>query len=490
MPPFSHSSSSESSRHESDQPSATPAEAVPPLAGSLDTEVRVHGSSVSFSETFLNSSSARDALPEQYRTQFDELRSGIFAFCHEFEIPVETLKSKEDFGKQLASKRIPPARMADAVLLFQRLEYLVTNKEPLKEEHPEYLEEAEHLYHLSEQYNAQVSLLQRCGILHTKQEQLPTGRLQRLFDLFQSLLAFGKKKRPEIKGTEESFYITGTNGQEYPIPTLEQIAERLYEQREKLETKRDQGFTKLLLVPFGMSLDALREILKQFLLSYKQTHPTFDLDTNDPLYTWEEGYKGADIGNSPKMFYYPKFFDPDHHEGQTKTQVLEEQGVTPSSFPGWKVHLFQPSDPTNQESKGFALIPREGQGTTHGEETPRPSLEAGKSPNDYLSILQKAQEDPYSPYYNESGLTPEDWILAFITHLEETGQPLDDYRSDKESITYLTGAFFLSINSSAFVPCAYWFRGNQRASLYGYVPRDRDGSVGVRSSVIVQNLDT
>jgi len=402
----------------------------------------------SFSEAFLDISSVRDTLPEQHRTHFDELRQSILAFCHEFNIPIETLRSKDDFGKQLTSKRIPPERMAQVVSFFARLEHLVTNKEPLKIE-SEALKEVEPLYHLKEQYNTQVELLERIGIL-------------------------------------KDGVITGIDGNKYPIPTLEQIAERLYEQREKLETKRDQGFTKLLLVPFGMSLDALREILKQFLLSYKQTHPTFDLDTNDPLYTREKGYEGADIGDPPKMVYNPKSFDKDHHGGKTKLEILKTQAENPEdSFPGWRIHLFQPSDPTNQESKGFASIPREGQGTTHGEETPRPSLEAGKSSNEYLSTLQEAQEDPNSPYHNESGLTPEDWILAFITHLQETGQPLDNYDNDIESITYLTGSFFPSIISSALVPYAFWYRDGRQAYLFRRIPRARVENIGVRSSVIV-----
>jgi len=432
MFPFSRSSS-EPSHHENSHPSAIPAEAG------------VHRPSVSLSEAFLDSSSrTRDSLPEQYRTQFDELRSDILAFCHDFNIPVETLRSKEAFGAELTSKRIPTERMREVVSLFARLEYLVTNREPFKEIPSEYLEEAERLYHLREQYNTQVSFLERIGIL-------------------------------------KEGAITGIDGKNYPIPTLEQIATHLFERREVLSTKHDQGFTKLLLVPFGMSLDALQETLKQFLLFYRQTHPTFDLDITQPLWTWEDGYKGADTGNPPKIVYYPKRFDGKNHQGQTKTEILEEQAVTPGSFPGWRIHLLQaPKD----NLPGFRGIPRQGQGKTQGEDSPRPDLEANKTPTEYLSLLQQAQDNPDSPYFQESGLTPEDWILAFVTHLTETGQPLDDYGSDKEGATYLTGAFFPSDDSS-LVSCAYWRRDDRRARLRGDDPRVRGGAFGVHSSVIV-----
>jgi len=391
----------------------------------------------SFSEAFLNSSSARDSLPDQYRAHFDELRSGILAFCHEFEIPVETLRSKENFGKQLASKRIPPKRMAEAVSLFARLEHLVTNKEPLGEE-KEAIEYADRLYNLTEQYTAQVELLERVGILK--------------------------------EGT-----ITGIDGKKYPIPTLEQIASHLLKREKELFIKREQGFTKLLLVPFGMSLGALRETFRQFLFSYKQAKIDSHLDIS-------VDYLLSDGGDSPKLVYNPQSFSKDH-QGQTKLHILEEQtGKGDSATLGWKVHLLQPSDPTDLHSPGFASIPREEQGYTHGKETPRPSLEAGKSPNDYLSILQEAQDNPKSPYHGESGLTPEDWILAFMTHLEETGEPLDDAGNHVSSVSHLIGAFF---PSSIDVPHACWDRDNRKVFMSGDLPDSRNELFGIRTSVIV-----
>jgi len=423
----------EVSHHENSHPSAIPAEAG------------VHGSLILFSEAFLDTSSVRDSLPEQYRTQFDELRSDILAFCHDFNIPVETLRSKEAFGLELTSKRIPQERMAEAVSLFEHLEHLVTNKEPLKEkENP--IEYTDRLYHLSEQYTSQVSLLERVGIL-------------------------------------KDGAITGIDGNIYPIPTLEQIAQRLYERQEELETKRDQGFTKLLLVPFGMSLDALCKTLEQFLLAYKKDHSDFDLENDDPIWTLSN-YKEADTGESPELVYYPKFFDSKSLHGQTKTEILEEQAISSSSFPGWTVHLLQPSDPSNIHSPGFASIPRLHKGKTYGEKNARPDLEAGRNINrHYFSNLQQeVKDDPTSPYFQEFGLTPEDWIIAFITHLQETDKPLDDYGDGKESVTYLAGVWF---SSSSGMPCAYWSHTFLQVRLDKDDPHHQDENIGVRFSVLV-----
>jgi len=404
--------------------------------------------SVSLCEAVLDSASAYKLVPEKYHKHLDELRENIRAFCKEFGIPNEALRNVEAFGAALKSSIISQKRMVEAVLLFRRLEYLVTNKEPLQEAPPEYLVETERLYHLREQYDSQVTLLERLGIL-------------------------------------EHGAILGIDGHKYPIPTLEQIAQRLYEQREKLETKQDQGFIKLLLVPFGMSLNALIDTLKIFLRSYKQEHENFDLNTHDSVWIWEDGYLDGDVDDPPKIFYYPKFFDVKKHGGRAKRQILHEQVEHPDSFfPGWTIHLFQPSDPTNLHSKGFAPIPRRGEGKTYGKENPRFDLEAGKRPKEYLPDLLAAQTNEDSPYFQESGLTPEDWIIAFMTHLIETGQPLND-RDKKENASYLIGSVICS-SWVAFVPHGDWDSDQKRVELGsrggpGCFTKD----FGIRTSVIV-----
>jgi len=424
--------------------------------------------SATFHEAILaSSSSARDSLPKEHHAHFETLRQEIIDFAKAHDIPRESL-AKPDALREAASKLSTPDLERLAILL-ERFEYLIVHKEPKKEDYTEVLEYTETYYHLKEQYTFQVALLEQVGIL-------------------------------------KEGVILGIDGNEYPIPTLEQIASRLFERRETLKTKHDQGFTKLLLVPFGMSLDALQETLKQFLLSYKQNNPTFYLDTNKLLYTREE-YQGADTGDSPKLVYYQRFFTKESHGGKTKMEILEEQvegrwtlppmagsatggttsvGVAEGSetgTPGWTIHLFQPSDPTNPHSPGFALIPRQGQGTPQGDLTPRPPLEAGQSPNEYLSLLQVSKDNEDSPYSLESGMTPEDWIMAFMTHLTQTGQLMDDYSLfNKKGISWLLGSFF---PSSVQVPHVYWDIGVRYALLSSDVPGERYVDIGVRTSVII-----
>ncbi|KKU30763.1 MAG: hypothetical protein UX57_C0023G0002 [Candidatus Uhrbacteria bacterium GW2011_GWE2_46_68] len=387
-------------------------------------------------------SSVRDFLPEQHRAHFETLRQEIIDFTKAHGISRESL-GKPDLLREVTGK-LSTQDLERLALLLERFEHLIVKKEPWK--NTKAIEYGEKFYHLKEQYDSQVELLEQVSIL-------------------------------------KEGAILGIDGNTYPIPTLEQIAVRFFERHEALETKHDQGFTKLLLVPFGMSLDTLRETLKQFLLKYKKSHSSFNLDTDDPLYTWEE-YQIADKGDSPNLVYYPQSFTKEGHGGKIKAQILEEQEDNQDSFPGWTVHLLQPSNPSDPHSLGFASIPREGQGTPQGDLIPRPPLEADKTPNEYLSILEKAQDDEDSPYHGETGMTPEDWIMAFMIHLSETGKPLDDVwnPTNKECISYLTGAFFRSFIN---VPFVYWDRDLRRASLSGLDPHAQTGDIGLRSSVMI-----
>src|SRR3989339_1044079 len=278
---------------------------VPPTAGRRGTLSSEPPLFATLHEAIMDSvSSVRDSLPEQHRAHFETLRQEIIDFTKAHGISRESL-AMPDLLREVTCK-LSTSDLERLALLLERFEYLLKNREPKKEEIDlaKAIEYAEEHYHLREQYDFQVELLEQVGIL-------------------------------------KEGAILGIDGNTYPIPTLEQIALRLFVRREILKTKHDQGFTKLLLVPFGMSLDALRETLKQFLLKYKKGHPSFGLDTDNPLYTWLN-YQGADMGDFPNLVYYPQFLPKKGLEGKTKEQILEGQEDNQNFFPGWTAHFFQP----------------------------------------------------------------------------------------------------------------------------------------------------
>ena len=297
---------------------------------------------------------------------------------------------------------------------------------------------------LQEQYESQVEIMQKFGMLET----LESGELG----------------------------IKGIDGKEYAIPTQMEIVEKMEASKELVERKQEQGFTRLLLVPFGMKIDDLAETYKQAILKHHQEGKLFatkknpddsleplELDESQPLWKWD-GYNNADA--TGELVYNPKEFS-ENHKGQTKQEILAKQG-------GWQVLFIEdmPNIPRdNPKTKGGRTqIDTSGSSIKKyikgGENTP--------SPAEYLNALSKE-----SAYNGESGMTPEAQLAYSIIHLEETDQVIDDYRGNG-SVSYQIGAYF---PSSGDVPSAYWGRGNRRASLDGYRPGDRSGNCGVRPAV-------
>ena len=291
---------------------------------------------------------------------------------------------------------------------------------------------------IKEQWNSQVKILSKLGILETFPDSKKLG-------------------------------IRGIDGKEYPVPKPEDIQARLEAKKEMVLEKMEQGFTKIIIEPFGYSFDALSEKYKKALLQHhkdgkllatkeKSTdqNETLDLDENQPVWKWEEGYNHCDTED--KIVYFPKEFGA-KHGGKTKKELLAS-----SETNGWNVWLVE--DMPN--------IPREGQGKEVGK---RKQLEANKTPAEYLKLLQTKSE-----YKNESGLTPEADIMYALTNLEETNQVTNDYQG-KGSISYQVGAYFLS---SGDVPDSYFNHGNRQACLYGVNPTSRDSKYGFRPGVRVE----
>jgi len=243
--------------------------------------------------------------------------------------------------------------------------------------------------------------------------------------------------------------IIGFDGVEYPLPNKDKIKQRMLENREVIEKKMSQGFTRLQLTPFALPLDQLIDLTKTRILKHHKAGKLFtakkdpndpkkkliplELDENEPLHFSGE-YPKAD--QTDDLVYYPDQFTQEDHGGLTKTQILQQQKDQKDPFPGWEVKLLQPN----------LNIPAEDKGETIGN---RPRLEANQKPKDYL---KKIKTNPI--YANESGLTPEDWLVFFTTHLKQTDQVIDDCAGNGKNC-YLIASWF---PRSGVVGCARWIR--------------------------------
>lgn len=254
--------------------------------------------------------------------------------------------------------------------------------------------------------------------------------------------------------------IVGIDNQEYPIPTLDQIKEQILKNPEILHTKYEQGFTKLLIVPFALNLQDLvnsyQQTIKDKHLSHNlksTTNETLELDENEPIWVWE-GY------TNQQLVYFPQEYSL-NHQGKTKEQLLQQNPQN-----AWQILLVE----------DLPDLPAENQAKTINH---RKQLQANSTPQEYLNLLNTD-----SQYQHEQGLTPEAYLTYAQKHLQQTNQVIDDWQGQGKAC-WLLGAYFPESND---VPFARWRRDYRQASLCGSDSDSRDERSGARPAVSIFDL--
>ena len=252
--------------------------------------------------------------------------------------------------------------------------------------------EGEKTFELKEQYEDQVEALKKNGLI----EQLSNGEMG----------------------------FVDINGEPRRIPTYEEILERVKAKKELIEKKKEQGFTQLLLVPFGMKLSDIVEKAKELIIkkheegNLKGTNgDDLELDENKPIWLAEE-YKGGevDIGDDSDLVYYPEKYDKEDHGGKTKEKIIE-------NIDGWDVMFIE----------DLPDLPAQGKGKEIGG---RKQLEANQTPNQYLEKMQKEEQ-----YEGESGMTPEAELTYFMHYLQKNNKVIDDWEGRGKANWNLGGYF-------------------------------------------------
>jgi len=240
---------------------------------------------------------------------------------------------------------------------------------------------------LREQYESQKKILTDTGILET----LSTGELG----------------------------IKDKDGNEYPFPEYLEIRKRAKENKEILERKSEQGFTKLLITPFAVPLDELHEKLIQNLRRHSKENKILELKTNpsspDVPVSLDEAQPIDFSGGFPSegLVYEPEEFS-EQHNGKTKDEVISQSGAWQFSF-----------------IENLPVLPGSGGGRVIFG---RKQVEAWLTPEEYLQLLRNPE------YKGEVGTTPEDWVAFVLDYLEETDQLIDDPNIGKAS--FALGAYF------------------------------------------------
>ena len=228
-----------------------------------------------------------------------------------------------------------------------------------------------------EQLQKQVEILQKVGLL----EVLKDGKTLGLYSV---------------------------DNKEYKVPTFEETLSRLMKKKDLIKKKMEQGFTGIILVPFGCPIEKIIDKYTEALLAHNNTgqllatkekpeekDEVLGLDTGHPINVWSEN-KDGDIKNS--FVYFPKTFQKDEHQGKTKIELLF---IDPQN--AWQIFLIE----------NTPNIPFIGQGK---KISGTKQFEVGRTPIQYLEILQKDKS-----YQGEEGFTPEaDLIYSLFCWKKKT----------------------------------------------------------------------
>jgi len=271
----------------------------------------------------------------------------------------------------------------------------------------------------------------------------------------------------------ETFGVIGIGGTEYPVPTHEQVVDLFVHNGELIERKVPQGFDRLELTPMAMPTTLLIDLLEAALLKHaaegricqtrrSSSDPLIPVRVNPEktVWIWDTLRQALD---ADELVYFPQEYSS-NHRGQTKLDVVNNGRFC--AVPGWSVGLVESAP----------ITPQHGRGKTVGG---RRQLEIGASPRDYLRTLQT------QAYHGETGKTLEDFITAFLTHLETTNEVSND-RYDNNAL-WLLGQYVRYVKhvQSDLVPTGWWHRAYGRARLDAHRPGNRlcTRSWGVSSTV-------
>ena len=261
---------------------------------------------------------------------------------------------------------------------------------------------------LKEQYKFQIKALLETGVL----ELMPEGNNVGYYDF---------------------------KNQVRPVPSYDEIMQRMEQNYDTLETKYKQGFTQLQLTPQLVSLSFLIDRTRDEILKAKKegrlkaTDGT-ELKLHERLQVFDHNLLKAETKGS--LVYFPQRFQKTNHGGLTKEGLID----SPDLFRGYLITL----------TEDLPDLPAEGNGKIISG---RKQIEANKSSLEYINLLQTD-----SQYTHETGITPEQWLIYFLTNLKR-GRAIDIWSgerggSKKGKLSFNFAGFLLARSPS--ISYGYW----------------------------------
>ncbi len=273
--------------------------------------------------------------------------------------------------------------------------------------------------------------------------------------------------------------VIGTDGNEYPVPTREQVTGVFTRNPELVARKATQGFTQLQLTPIALPISLMIDRVRDALLIQAAAGQIFHtkrdpvdanvaarINTAKPIWMWEMVRQAADTAD---LVYFPHTFSEHDHHGLTKEEAF--QNTRCCAVPGWSVALIEPIPVMPSQGTGLMLG-----GRKQLEACSNEPLEERLCPRDYLRTLSTPG------YQGETGWTLEDFLIHFMTQLHTAHQVSHD-RSDGNAL-WLLGSYLPNSDHKgmkSLVLVGYWDRG--RLYLTAHRSANRLRSVAARSMV-------
>jgi len=124
------------------------------------------------------------------------------------------------------------------------------------------------------------------------------------------------------------------DGEEYPMPTHEQLQEVFTHDKELVDRKIRQGFTQLQLTPIALPTSQLIDRVRIVVLGHAaagkiiqtQRNPTdvgesVRVNTAEPIWIWDGVRQALD---TPNLVYFLQAYTDCNHQGLTKEEVMQE----------------------------------------------------------------------------------------------------------------------------------------------------------------------
>ncbi len=354
-----------------------------------------------------------------------------------------------------------------------------------------------------------------CGPLYKEMKRLMSGDSEianlRDFDVVPELMHLKLKEQYETQvevawksglfekkeGAESDLPVIERGGVEYPMPSWQEVKEvlRKPENLEIIKEKSAQGFTKMLIVPFGYDLKTMAEKFKEKVRELDQVGLNEDGSSNPNKGIFGAGGEKVEFDrkdrdypvnikehwNEHRIVYYPKQYDHQNHEGMSKEEAINNKGA-------WHICFVEdmPVIPKGiKKIGGRTQISRNESFIKDQTELPTIAQYKEALDNFLVDSDKKQMRDP-EKYRYEEGQIPEQYIwLQLNSLLDNNKSVLIDYEDNE----WRSSCFLECYNvDSGIVLSVAWYFFCSQINMGGFFPvvQPQAKDCYVRTAVIIK----